>query len=55
VFAALGVARFIQQRTGLAIGNIVKKLRPLRSATIAINGAAPSFPPRVPGELTCTL
>ena len=41
VFTALAVAHCIQARTGLAIANVVKQLRPLRSATITING-----PPR---------
>ena len=38
VVTALAVAHNIQERTGLAIANVVKQLRPLRSATIAING-----------------
>jgi hypothetical protein len=50
VFTALAVARRAQQLTGLAIGNIVKQLRPLRSATIAINGAHQTFPPEIPTE-----
>lgn len=36
---ALAVAHNIQDRTGLAIANVIKQLRPLRSETIAINGA----------------
>lgn len=51
VFTALAVARLVQQRTGLAIGNVVKKLRPLRSATIAINGTTQTFPPYIPQDL----
>ena len=35
-------------RTGLAIANVIKQLRPLRSATIVINGATETFPPEVP-------
>lgn len=50
VFAALAVARFVQERTGLSIKNVVKQLRPLRSATIAINGTEQTFPPMVPTE-----
>lgn len=50
VFAAFAVARFVQQRTGLSIKNVVKQLRPLRSATIAINGTEQTFPPVVPPE-----
>ncbi|WP_330250390.1 IS1634 family transposase [Nocardia sp. NBC_00565] len=48
VFAALAVARAVQERTGLAIGNVVKQLRPLRTATITINGVTESFPPEIP-------
>ena len=48
VFTALAVSHAIQARTGLAIGKIVKQLRPLRSATIVINGATQSFPPEIP-------
>lgn len=33
VFAALAVSREVQNRTGLAIRNVVRQLRPLRSAT----------------------
>jgi hypothetical protein len=45
VFTALAVAHNVQERTGLAIANVIKQLRPLRSATIAINGATrPSRP-----------
>ncbi|ODR16146.1 transposase [Mycolicibacterium porcinum] len=48
VFTALAVAHCMQERSGLAIANIIKQLRPLRSATIAINGATETFPPEVP-------
>ncbi|HRY11922.1 MAG TPA: IS1634 family transposase, partial [Candidatus Nanopelagicales bacterium] len=45
VFTALAVSREAQSRTGLAIRNLVRQLRPLRSATVAINGATQTFPP----------
>ena len=48
VFTALAVSHAIQDKTGLAIANVVKQLRPLRSATIAINGTSQTFPPQVP-------
>ena len=48
VFTALAVAHNIQERSGLAIANVIKQLRPLRSATIAINGATETFPPEIP-------
>ena len=48
VFTALAVSHAIQARTGLAIAKVVKQLRPLRSATITINGATQTFPPEIP-------
>jgi hypothetical protein len=50
VFTALAVSREAQNRTGLAIRNIVRQLRPLRAATIAINGTQQTFPPAIPTE-----
>jgi hypothetical protein len=48
VFTALAVAHCIQERTGLSIAKVVKQLRSLRGATIAINGATQTFPPEIP-------
>jgi len=45
VFAALAIARTVQNRSGLALRRVLRTLRPLRSATIAINGAIQTFPP----------
>jgi Transposase DDE domain len=50
VFTALAVAREVQDRTGLAIRNVIRQLRPLRSATIALNGTVQAFPPAVAPE-----
>ena len=50
VFTALAVAREAQDRTGLAIRNVIRQLRPLRSATIAVNGAVQVFPPAIHPE-----
>ena len=47
VFAALAVARTAQNRTGASIRAIVRQLRVLRCATIAINGTEQTFPPAV--------
>ena len=47
VFAALAVAREVQNRTGLSIRQVVRQLRPLRSATIAINGTRQTFEPEI--------
>ncbi|MBT8163288.1 MULTISPECIES: IS1634 family transposase [Arthrobacter] len=50
VFTALAVSRTVQNRTGLAIANVIKQLRPLRSATIAINGTTQTFAPAISTE-----
>jgi len=50
VFTALAVAREVQARTGLAIRNVVRQLRPLRSATLAINGTTQTFAPAIPTD-----
>jgi hypothetical protein len=50
VFTALAVAREAQDRTGLAIRNVIRQLRPLRSATIDVNGAVQTFPPSIARE-----
>jgi DDE family transposase len=50
VFTALAVAREAPDRTGLAIRNVIRQLRPLRSATIAVNGAVQAFPPAIDPE-----
>jgi hypothetical protein len=47
VFTALAVARVAQDRTGLVIRNVIRQLRPLRSAAIAVNGAVQVFPPAI--------
>jgi hypothetical protein len=50
VFTALAVSREVQQRSGLAIRNVTRQLRRLRSATILSNGVEQSIPPAVPDE-----
>lgn len=50
VFTALAVSREIQNRTGLAIRNVIRQLRPLRSATIAINATEQTIPPAIPTD-----
>jgi hypothetical protein len=50
VFTALALAREVQNRSGLAIRNIIRQLRPLRSATVAINGVQQTLPPAIPTE-----
>ena len=50
MFTALAVAHCIQESTGLAIGNVVKQLRLLRTATIVINDVTETFPPEIPSS-----
>ena len=50
VFTALAVSRKVQNRTGLAIRHVLRTLRPLRSATIEINGTVQTFPPAIHPE-----
>jgi hypothetical protein len=47
VFTALAVARTVQDRTGMAVRNVIRQLRPLRSATITINGTTATLPPQI--------
>ena len=47
VFAALAVSRTVQDRTGLSIRKVLRDLRPLRSATIEINGVVRTYPPAI--------
>jgi hypothetical protein len=47
VFTALAVARTVQTRSGLAIRNVIRQLRRLRSATVAVNGAVQTIPPAI--------
>ena len=50
VFTALAVSREAQARTGTSIRNLIRQLRALRSATIAINGTTHTFPPAIPAD-----
>jgi hypothetical protein len=45
VFTALAISRTVQNRTGRSLRRILRTLRPLRSATIEINGTIHTFPP----------
>jgi hypothetical protein len=47
VFAALAISRTIQDRTGTSIRKVLRDLRPLRSATIEINGHIRTYPPAI--------
>ena len=45
VFTALAVSREVQNRTGLSLRRVLRTLRPLRSATVEINGITTTIPP----------
>jgi hypothetical protein len=55
VFTALAVSRKVQTRTGLSLRRFLRTLKPLRSATIDINGVIATFPPDVNTEVEATL
>jgi len=45
VFTALAVSREAQHRTGLSLRRLLRTLKPLRSATVEINGVPTTIPP----------
>jgi hypothetical protein len=47
VFAALAVARHLQEKTGVSIKRLVNTLRPVRSATIQVNGQRITLDPEL--------
>ena len=50
VFAALAVARTMQQRTGMSLRKLLRELRPLRSAKIELGGTTHEFKPEISDE-----
>jgi hypothetical protein len=48
VFAALAIARHLQDATGVSIKRLVNTLRPVRSATIQVNGQRLTLDPELP-------
>ena len=50
VFAALAVARYLQDQTGVSIKRLVQTLRPLRAVTITIAGQPIQAQPRLTTE-----
>ena len=55
VFTALAVSRTVQDRTGLSLRRVLRTLRPLRSATVEINGVITTMPPALGPEATAIL
>jgi Transposase DDE domain len=50
VFTALAVGREVQHRSGLSLRRALRTLKPLRSATVAINGVTTTIPPGLSPE-----
>lgn len=55
VFTALAVSRVVQHRTGLSLRRALRTLRPLRSATVEINGMTSTIPPALTPDVTALL
>jgi hypothetical protein len=55
VFTALALSREVQNRTGLSLRRFLRTLKPLRSATIDINGVIATFPPALDTEVKAIL
>lgn len=55
VFTALAISREIQSRTGLSLRRFLRTLKPLRSATIDLNGVIATFPPAINTEVRTIL
>ncbi|MGD9621202.1 IS1634 family transposase [Mycolicibacterium sp.] len=55
VFTALAVSREVQNRTGLSLRRFLRTIKPLRSATIDLNGVIATFPPALDTEVKAIL
>ena len=55
VFTALAVSREVQTRTGLSLRRFLRTLKPLRSATVDVNGVIATFPPALNAEVKAIL
>jgi mRNA-degrading endonuclease toxin of MazEF toxin-antitoxin module len=55
VFTALAVSRAVQDRTGVPLRRLLRALKPLRSATVEINGVITTIPPTLGPEETAIL
>ncbi len=51
VFAALAIARHLQQVTGVSIKKLVTTLRPLREITLSVAGQTITAAPKTPAEV----
>lgn len=55
VFTALAVSREVQNRTGMSLRQVLRTLKPLRSATVETNGVIATLPPALEPDHTMIL
>ena len=55
VFTALAVSREVQTRTGLSLRRLLRTLKPLRSATIDLNGVIATYLPAINAQVKTIL
>ena len=55
VFTALAISREVQTRTRMSLRRFLRTLKPLRSATIDLNGIIATFPPALDTEVKAIL
>lgn len=55
VFTALALSREVQTRTGLSLRRFLRTLKPLRSATVEVNGVITDIPPAIEPEIATIL
>jgi hypothetical protein len=55
VFTALAVSRAVQDQTGLSLRRVLHALRPLRSATVELNGVITTIPPALTPDAAAIL
>jgi hypothetical protein len=51
VFGALAVSKYIEAKTGTSIKKFIRKLEPIRSGIISVNGVSMPLKPRIPAEV----
>jgi hypothetical protein len=55
VHIGVAISCTVQNRTGRSLRRVLRTLRPLRSATIEINGATHTFPPALSPDETAII
>lgn len=55
VFAALAITRYIEAMTGLSIKKFFRKLAPIRTGVVSVNGSSLLLKPLIPDDVTALL